>query len=254
LQTRHHSAQGAPQAPQRRPPAGMPEQVPIKRPSYRKPPPRDSLPKQMPLTNEPAPRKRAVWKTVVKRVLQVVGLLLALSLVYVFLLMGEPGEDDQLAAQNAAQEETISVPITAGEVTDTQDLTLLAAKFGKPVLALYAAELPLQKATLFDTAFRGGYARRLTLSYTFSDGMVLTMESIRPIAAVSLLSDDRYRLNVDSLYTVAGLDAVRMDSDVQVCLIAQGSAATYAVLCPIAHEGELRALIKLSSLMQPSTP
>ncbi len=253
MQTRHHYAQDAPQGARRKPPAGMPEQVPIKRPSYRKPPARDSLPPQIPLTNEPAPKKRAIWKIVIKRVLQVLGLLSALALVYVFLLMGEPGEDDQLSAQTAAQEETISVPITAGEVTDTEDLSLLAAKFGKPVLALYAANLPLQKATLYDTAFRGGYARRLTIRYAFSDGMVLTMESIRPIAAVSLLSDDSYRLNVDSLYSVAGLDAVRMDSDVQICLIAQGSDAAYAVLCPMAHEEELRALLKLTSLMQPST-
>ncbi|MCE5344463.1 MAG: hypothetical protein LLF96_12900 [Eubacteriales bacterium] len=254
MQIRHHYAQGTPQDAQRRPPASMPEQVPLKKPAYRKPPARDSLPPQKPITDEPAPKKHAVWKIVVKRFFQVLGLLLALVMVYVFLLMGEPDENDQLATQSTAQEETIRVPIAAGEVTGTADLGLLAANFGKPVLALYVANLPLQKATLFDTAFRGGYARRLTLNYTFSDGMVLTMESIRPTAAVSLLADDRYRLNVDSLYTVAGLDAVRMESDVQVCLIARGSEAVYAVLCPMAHAEELSALLKLTSLMEPSTP
>ncbi len=93
------------------------------------------------------------------------------------------------------------MPIAASEAAGTTDLNQLAAKFGKPVMALYSSGLSLQKATLFDTAFRGGYARRLTLAYAFSDGAVITVESIRPTAAVSLLSDKRYRLNVDSLYT-----------------------------------------------------
>ena len=38
---------------------------------------------------------------------------------------------------------------------------------------------------LFDTAFHGGYARRMQLTYAFATGETLTVESIRPTAAVS---------------------------------------------------------------------
>jgi hypothetical protein len=170
----------------------------------------------------------------------------------VFLLMGEPGEDDQTDSQTTAQEETIRVPIAASEAAGTTDLNQLAAKFGKPVMALYSSGLSLQKATLFDTAFRGGYARRLTLAYAFSDGAVITVESIRPTAAVSLLSDKRYRLNVDSLYTVAGLEAVRMDSDAQICLLAPRLRSGLRAVLPRFPHGDLSALIKLMTLMEPS--
>ncbi len=166
--------------------------------------------------------------------------------------MGEPGEDDQTDSQTTAQEETIRVPIAASEAAGTTDLNQLAAKFGKPVMALYSSGLSLQKATLFDTAFRGGYARRLTLAYAFSDGAVITVESIRPTAAVSLLSDKRYRLNVDSLYTVAGLEAVRMDSDAQICLLAPRLRSGLRAVLPRFPHGDLSALIKLMTLMEPS--
>jgi len=230
--------------------------MPTRVPPARRPSPQarqaDRLPAQKPITDEPLPTAPPKWKRVVKRAFAFLGVLLALALAYVFLLMGEPGEDDQLAAETVTQEESIRVPIAASQVNGDQDISTLAVNFGKPVLMANGSALTLQKATLYDTAFNGGYARRLTLVYAFADGSACTVESIRPTAAVSLLSDKRYRLNVDSLYTVAGLEAVRMDSDAQICLLARGSEAAYALYCPASHTGDLSALIKLMTLMEPS--
>jgi len=251
LQIRRHSAQGSPQGGQRKPPAGMPSRVPPgRRPQPR--PARSTLPPQQPITDEPKPAAPSKWKGVVKCIFAVLGILLALAITYVFLLMGEPGEDDQLIAQTTTQEDTIRVPIAASQVSGSADLNPLAVNFGKPVLALYNGDLPLQKATLYDTAFRGGYARRLTLVYAFADGTALTVESVRPTAAVTLLGGDDYRLNVDTLYALAGMDAVRMDSDTQICLIASGSEAVYALRCPVAHAADLAALVNQTALMQPA--
>jgi hypothetical protein len=230
----------------------MPERVPPRKPMTARPTARDALPRQKPVTNEPPPAAKPRWKRVVKRIFAVLGAVLVLALAYVFLLMGEPGEDDQLAAKTAVQEETIRVPIAAAQVAGDSDLNLLAVNFGKPVLALYTGDLTLQKATLFDTAFHGGYARCLTIVYAFADGATLTVESIRPTAAVSLLAGEHYRLNVETLYTVAGMDAVRIDTDTQINLISCGSEAVYAIRCPANHEADLGALVKLTSLMQPS--
>ena len=254
MQVRYHRAQGAPGGGQRRAPDGMPTQVPPRRPQAAQPTATDALPTQKPVSDEPEAVAPAKWKATLKRVLAILGLILALSLVYVFLLMGEPDEDSQLTKETATQEETIRVPIAASQVNGNADLNPLAVNFGKPVLALYGSNLPLAKATLFDTAFRGGYARRLTLNYSFTDGSVLTVESVRPTAAVSLLGGQGYSLNMESLYAMAGLDAVRMDSTEQICVLARGSEAAYAVVCPVSHKEELAALLKQVSLMQPSTP
>ena len=252
MQIRHFSLSDSPEGSRKRP-EGMPTQVPPKKAPMAAPPTRDALPQQMPVTDEPEPIAPAKWKAIVKRGFIILGLMLVLALVYVFLLVGEPSEDDQLTAQNTTQEETIRVPIAASEVAGNADLNPLAVNFGKPVLALYGSDLPLQKAMLFDTAFHGGYARRLTLSYAFADGTALTVESVRPTAAVSLLGGSGYSLNMSSLYAMAGMDAVRMDSSEWICVLARGTDAVYAVRCPTSHKDELSALLKQTSLMQPAT-
>ena len=249
-----YSAQDAPQGSPRRAPEGMPAQVPPRRPVPPRPPAGEALPKQKAITDEPEIATPAKWKAVVKRVLIVLGLVLSLAMVYVFLLMGEPDEDSQLTQQNATQEESIRVPIAAAEIAGTADMNPLAVNFGKPVLAVGGSGLTLQKATLYDTAFHNGYARRMSLTYAFADGALLSVESIRPTAAVELLKAGRYRLNMATLYTIAGMDAVRMDSDETVCVLARSLDAAYALLCPVTHEAELGALLKQAMLMQPSTP
>lgn len=236
----------------RMPPEGMPTQVPPRRPQA-PPPARDQLPVQKPVTDEPEQRPPAKWKKTVKRVLAVLGLLLSLTVIYVFLLMGEPDEDDQLQRQTARQEESIRVPIAATQVDGTADVNPLATNFGMPVLALYGSPLTLTKATLFDTAFHGGYARRMQLTYAFATGETLSVESIRPTAAVSLLGFGSMTLRMDSLYAIAGMDAVRVDGQDAVLVLARGREAAYAVVCPKTQESGLVALLKQATLMQPNT-
>jgi len=231
--------------------------MPTRVPPARRPSPQarqaDRLPAQKPITDEPLPTAPPKWKRVVKRAFAFLGVLLALALAYVFLLMGEPGEDDQLAAETVTQEESIRVPIAASQVNGDQDISTLAVNFGKPVLMANGSALTLQKATLYDTAFNGGYARRLTLVYAFADGSACTVESIRPTGAVSLLAGEQYRLDVETLYTLAGMDAVRMDSDREICLIARGTGAVYALRFPVAHAADISALVSQMALMQPVT-
>ena len=151
MQTRDQAAQA-----QRKPPEGMPTRVPPRRPPRAAPRTGEPLPAQKPVTDEPEIRPPAQWKMVVKRMFAILGLVISLALVYVFLLIGEPDEDEQLTQQVQKQEETIRVPIAAAQVAGTADLNALAVNFGMPVLTLQGETL--QKATLFDTAFRGGYS------------------------------------------------------------------------------------------------
>ncbi len=251
---RREQGNGSGQVQPRSAPQGMPRDVPSQgRVPPRPEKPKDVLPPQAALTNEEAaqpPPKR--WVVILKRIcLGVLGVL-ALALVYVFLLLGEP--DSMAVEAPPLQEEKIRVPMAAIQATGSADLPGLAASFGKPILALYGG-LSLQKCTLYDTAFQGTYARRAVLEYAFEDGQTLVVESLRPTQAVALLEAGRQAsLSLYSLYALAGIDAVRMDNAQSICIFGQQDGAVYAVTCPKAHSGDLAALLKQTTLLQPKAP
>ena len=234
----------------RKPPKDMPKEVETVRRSYAKPAAHDNLPKQKAITDEPEVKPPAKWKAVVKKILIVLGLLLALAFLYLFLLMGEPDDDDEVLLAQSAQEEIIRMPMTGQEMTAGADLTSAAVSFGKSVMELRGSVLPLKKASLYDTAYRGGYARRLTLTYQFEDGQIMTIDSIRPPGAISLLEDTAYVIRVDALYTMGGMDAVRMDSDSYIRLAASGTDAVYVVHFPVSHEEQLTDYLRYTGLIR----
>lgn len=245
---------GSAQPQPRSAPQGMPRNVPSQSRMPLQPErPKDALPPQAALTNEEAaPLPPKGWVVILKRVgLAVLGLA-ALALMYVFLLLGEP--DNMTQEAPAPQEEKIRVPMAAVQASGSADLSALAASFGKPILALYGG-LTLQKCSLYDTAFQGAYARRAALEYTFEDGQTLLVESLRPAQAVALLEAGRQAsLSLDSLYVLAGIDAVRMDNAQSICIFGQQDGAVYAVTCPPDHSADLAALLKQTTLMQPKAP
>ncbi len=235
----------------RRPPADMPREVETIRRSYVQPPKRDTLPAQKALTDEPEAKRPAKWKAVVRKLLLLLLLILALAFLYLFLLMGEPDDDDEvLLKQSAAQEEIIRMPMTGQEMTGTVDVNAAAVSFGKDVMELRGNVLPLLKAALYDTAYGGGYARRLTLTYQFPDGSVMTVDSIRPAGAITLLTDSGYALRVDTLYTMAGLDAVRMDSKDYIRVAAAGEDAVYVAHIPMSQEKQLADYLRTLGLIR----
>lgn len=250
--SQHPAGQGQPPRP-RNPQSGASAQRPTGSPPRGPSPgakaPAPPLPKQAPITDEVLPAPPAKWKAMLKRVGVIVLIVLALALMYLFLLLGEP--EDTADEVPRIVEETISVPMAGLETEGNADLTQLAATFGKPLLMLYGNELTLQKASLFDTAFDGGYARRATLTYAFADGRTITVDSLRPTAAASLLRGRDYSLRVDQLLGIGGLDAVRMDGPHDIRILAQSEEAVYAITCPVEHADSLSAVTKLSMLMQP---
>ncbi len=211
---------------------------------------RDILPEQKPVTDEvevsKAPSKARI---LLKRVAIVLSVGLALALAYLFLLLGEP--DATIEPKTTVKEESIRVPMAALEVQGGADLNTVAATFGKPVLILYGDFLPLQKVTLYDTAFQGGYARRATFLYTFPDGQILKAETLRPIAAAALLGTAG-SLRIERIYGLAGLNATRMDNADSICILAQSEEAVFALTCPTAHEGDLAALLKQTTILDPA--
>jgi len=234
----------------RRPPKDMPREVETVRRNYLQEQKRDVLPAQKALTDEPEQKLPAKWKAVARRILLILLLVIALAFLYLFLLMGEPDDDDELLLeQTVTQEEIIQMPMTGQELVGTVDVTAAAVSFGKDAMELRGNVLPLQKAALYDTAYHGGYARRLTLTYQFPDGQVLTVDSIRPPGAVALLIDSDYTIRVDTLYSMGGMDAVRMDSDTYIRIAAQSEAAAYVVHYPVSHADQLSDYLRYMGLI-----
>lgn len=203
---------------------------------------------QKPITDEPEVKKPSALKRALLRVGAAVLLVIALVFAYLFLLLGEPDEDARYAADTP--QEVITMPMSPFEAPGESNVQNLADTFGQPVLSVYQG-LKMQKARIYDTAFEGGYARRVTLTYAFDDGAVVTVESIRPTSAVTLLGGSGYSLDATSLYTLGGIDGARMDNDAQICVFAQTGTAVYAVLCPKNHEKDLGDLLRLTLLVTP---
>ncbi|MEG0049450.1 MAG: hypothetical protein RR865_09820 [Clostridia bacterium] len=217
-----------------------------------KPKPRDVLPEQQPVTDEEISEQQpAKWKAILGRVVTGFLVVLILAIGYVFLLLGEPEEEAKNAVPVA--EEQIHMPMNALEAPGEANVQNLADTFGQPVLSLYGGSLPMSKARVYDTAFSGGYARRVTVSYAFEDGSLVTAESIRPTAAVTLLGGAGYTLRAGTLYALGGVDAARMDNAEQICIFGQSDTAVYAILCPKAHEAELAILLKQTALISPTS-
>jgi hypothetical protein len=235
----------------RRPPKDMPKEIETVRRIYLREQRRDDLPAQKAITDEPEPKPPAKWKAVLKKTALMLLLLIGLMFLYLFLLMGEPDDDNEvLLSQAGQQEEVIRMPMTAQEMAGTVDVTDAAVSFGKPAMVLREDVLPLLKAALLDTAYLGGYARRLTLTYQFPDGLIMTVDSIRPPGAVALFTDPSYTIRVDVLYTMGGMDAVRMDGGDYVRLVAQNEEAAYVVHFPAAHADQLADYLYYTGLIR----
>ena len=230
-------------------PEVMPRQVKAQQPKLKEEKPGDALPPQQPLTDEEtAPKQPPRWRKIVKKVLLWLGVVLALVLCYLFLLLGEPDEDEQLT-QQPSQAQPITLPMSAVESPGDTSPEGLAELFGQPVLCLYGSALSMTRSRVYDTAFRGEYARRVTLTYAFEDGQALTLESIRPVSAIALLRGEDYHLNGDSLYYIGGMDAAWMENGTDVLVFGQTADAAYAVRCPIEHKADLEVLLKQTTLI-----
>ena len=230
---------------QARPSAG-PGRAQASPPSRSGPPDASGLPAQQAITDDaPVAAQPKRWLRVLRRVGAAALIVLALAFGYVFLLLGEPSEEDGVQA-TPAPDEVIRTPMNGITAHSSEEIPTLAAHFAKPVLTLQGQ---MQSATLFDTAFGGAFARRVTFVYAFEDGQTVSAESIRPVSAATLLGGAGYSLSVNQRYAMAGMDAVRMDSGTSVCVFAKGEGAVYAVVCPKSHLDELGQLLAGAQLM-----
>ena len=192
---------------------------------------------------KPSPIKRLLL-----RIAAAAAAVFALVFAYLFLLLGEPDDEAKQAAKPV--QETITMPMSALDMPGEIDGRKLAEAFGQPVLVLNQ-QLTMYKSRIYDTAFEGEYARRVAITYTFEDGQSLLVESLRPTNAVTLIKQSGYTLDASALYSMAGLNAARMQNDASICVFAQNDTAVYAITCPASHAEELETLLRYTTLIAP---
>lgn len=213
--------------------------------------PKQNLPEQKPLTEEEEiDTVPPAWKGVVRKILFALLAVVLVIFVYLFLLLGEPDDDAQKL--ESAKEEKITMSISPLEVPGESDPVNLAQSFQYPVLSLYPGVLPMERSRIYDTAYEGGFARRVTFTYTLSGGETLYVESIRPTGAATLWKNGEFTLDGSKLYAVGGVDAAWMENSESICVFGQTENAAYCVICPAAYREELPQLLRSTLLTAPA--
>lgn len=174
----------------------------------------------------------------------------AFAFVYIFLLLGEPDEEQKL--NTAPTILPITSPISPMEATDEAGLQNLVDAFGEPILCLYS-NAELQKARLSDIPFENQYARMVILTYTTSENKTIQLKSIRPKTAAPILAQKGATLNAQSLYSIAGLNGSRMDTALETSVIAQNDQVVYCVTIPYDKQNDLTLLLRQTYLISPNS-
>ena len=187
---------------------------------------------------EAAKEKRSVLGRVVKAVATVLLTVLLAAVFYVAVILGEPQEVESTAKPLADQ------PLLQGSPAVTIDgegqLNALTTVFPAPVMrAVSGSGLTLVSGTSYDAAFENGFGRIVTLRYLNAAGQEMTVTSIYPARALSLMGKGDYHLSAVAGQTLAGLRSVRMENDATIRLHAQGEEAVYVVTVPNVETAEL---------------
>lgn len=190
-------------------------------------------------------------KKLLKAVLGTLLCALLLAAFYIAVIMGDPQEEES-AGIRARQDQPLLSPMSSPLlVRDQSQLQLLLDAFPAPVMAaMHSAALIFDQGLCQDVPFEGGLGRMVTLTYRTPEGAAVTVASIYPARALSLIEKGNYTISGTSGLTLAGLRSVRMDSACGVRMHAQGADALYVVTLPPAAPAAMRAITSTLQLYQ----
>ena len=178
-----------------------------------------------------------------KRVFSFLGGLVLLALLVLAaaaLILAKPQEK---AAETPAQRPA-AVSRPAITVEAESDLVNLVADFPAPVMNFMSGSgMTFVSAASADAAFSGGFARVATLYWQTADGQPMTLQSIWPADALSLL-EDGYHFTLYLGPSLFGNASVRMENDTSVRLHVTTDQALYVVLLPRSLSGQINTLCR----------
>ena len=188
-----------------------------------------------------------------RRVLKSVGMVLLTVLLavvfYVAVILGEPQELEQVVEPLADQPLLQASP--AITVESEGQLDVLLNSFPAPVMhPLSGSGLTFVSGVSYDMAFEDGFGRVVSLKYVSASGREITVESIYPARALSLMGRRDYHLAGVAGQSLAGMKSVRMENGASIRLHAQAEEAIYVVTVPKMESTELIGLTRSMQLVE----
>ena len=194
--------------------------------------------------------KLPLWRRSLKAVLLTALTIVLLAAFYLAVVMGTPQQEGSAVTARQDQPLLSALPSAVFILKEGQMGQVLNA-FPAPVLAaMNAAALRFESGLCEDVSFEGGLGRKVTLSYRTAEDAVVTLVSIYPARATSLITKGDYILSDTFGLPLAGLRSVRMEKPGSICMHAQGEEALYVVTLPALSAASLRTLTTTFQLYQ----
>ena len=180
---------------------------------------------------------KKIRKTVLGLISAVLGTAL-LALLAASLILAKPqGEETETAAARPSQDASPAVSISS-----EADLVGLISAFPAPVMSFMSGSgMTFVSATSADLAYGGGFARIAVLYWQTAEGVPVTLRTVCPADALSLL-EDGYHFMPYAGPALFGSASVRMENDETVRLHTATDQALYVVLLPRSLSSQVSTL------------
>ena len=180
-------------------------------------------------------------KKIRKSLLRIIGAVIAaalLALLAASLILAKPqGEETETALARPSPDASPAVSIQS-----ESDLVSLISAFPAPVMSFMSGSgMTFVSATSADLAYAGGFARIAVLYWQTAEGVPVTLRTVWPADALSLL-EDGYHFMPYAGPALFGSASVRMENDETVRLHTATDQALYVVLLPRALSGQVSSL------------
>ena len=180
---------------------------------------------------------KKIWKLLWK----IAGALLSAGLLViaaVSLILARPEEKPPQPAP--AQAETGASP--ALEVHSEEDLYRLVQDFPAPVMSFMSGSgMTFVSALSSDAAAGSRFARVATIWWQTADGVPVTLQSIYPADALSLL-EEGFHFSAEAGPAVFGSPTVRMEKDQVIRIHTATDEALYVILVPFSLSDQIQEL------------
>jgi len=195
--------------------------------------------------------KLPLWRRIIKAVLATLLTLVLLAAFYVAVIMGNPQETESSAITAKMDQPLLDAMASPILIQTPGQLGLLLDAFPAPVMAaMNSTVMTFQQGLCEDVPFENGLGRRVTLTYRTAEGAPVTVVSLYPARALSLVEKGDYTISGTTGLPLAGLRSVRMEKAGSVRMHAQGADALYVVTLPEQSAMMLRSLTSTLQLYQ----
>lgn len=196
-------------------------------------------------------KQTSLGRRIVRTVLMALLTVVLLAAFYIAVIMGTPQEAESSALTVRQDQPLVSPLDNPLLITAEGDLGAVLNRFPAPMMAaMHSTVLTFEKGVCRDVPFENGLGRIATLTYRTAEGAAVTVSSIYPARALSLIDKADFTISANAGLPLAGLRSVRMENTANIRMHAQGSEALYVVTLPRLSATALRTLTSTLQLYQ----